>query len=65
MKTRACYPEAPSKQYKLYLFGHSGGTKQARKSKLRIYGIMYGIRGSAAVDLATDTPFILSPKAEC
>lgn len=38
---------------------------QERKPKLSISDLIQATEGSAALDLATDTPLSLSPKAEC
>jgi hypothetical protein len=52
-----------SKQYELFSFGQSGGTKQARK--LGISGLIHVIEGSEALDLDTGISFTLSPKVKC
>lgn len=49
-----------SKQYKLFSFEHPGCTKQTRKSKLNISDIIHSKERSAALDLATNMPDILS-----
>lgn len=54
-----------SKQCKLSSFGQPESAKQERKPKLSIFDLIHATEGSAALDLATDTPLSLSPKAEC
>ena len=57
--------ERCSKQDEQFLFGQTGGTKQAVKSELSISDHIPATEGSAALDLAIYMPLTLFLKVEC